>query len=95
MSIQKYKIVFCRKMEGVEASAENGSHDNNPDNIYVELNNQPSELQETMKELKNELQSMKIDNERILELNQILLEKIHNRGKDKRNVYVTYSETVS
>ena len=38
-----------RKMEGVEASAENGSHHNNPDNIYVELNNQPSELLQIVK----------------------------------------------
>ena len=36
-------------MEGVEASAENGSHHNNPGNIYVELNNQPSELHEIVK----------------------------------------------
>ena len=48
-----------------------------------------------MKELKDELQTMKIDNERILEINQILLYKIHNKGKDKRNVYETDSETVS
>ena len=40
-----------------------------------------------MKELKDELQTVKIDNEIILELNQILLDKIHNRGKDKRNIY--------
>ena len=82
-------------MEGVEAFGENGSHHNNPDNIYVELNNQPSELLQTMKELNDELQNVKIDNERILELNQISLDKIHNRGKDKRNVYETDSETVS
>ena len=31
-------------MEGVEASVEDGSHHNNPDNIYMELNNQPYEL---------------------------------------------------
>ena len=40
-------------MEGVEASVEDGSHHNNLDNIYVELNNQPSELLETEKILKN------------------------------------------
>ena len=82
-------------MEGVEASAEIGSHPNNLDNIYVELNNQPSELLQTVKELKDELHTVKIDNERILELNQILLEKIHNRGKDKRNAYETEFEIVS
>ena len=62
-------------MEGVEASAENGSHHNNSDNIYVELNNQPSQLLKTMKELKDELQTVKVDNEIILELNHILLDK--------------------
>ena len=36
-----------------------------------------------------------MDNERIMELNQILLDKIHNRGKVKRNVYETDSETMS
>ena len=76
-------------MEGVEASAEDGSHHNNPDNIYVELNNQPSELFQTVKDLKVELQTVKEhDNERILkeqeDINQILLEKLHNEGKDKR-----------
>ena len=29
-------------MEGIEASAKNGSQHNNPYNIYVELNNPPS-----------------------------------------------------
>ena len=82
-------------MEGFEASAENGSHHNNPEKIYVELNNQPSELLQTVKELNDELQTMKIDNERILDLNQILLDKIHNRGKDKRNAYETDSRIVS
>ena len=43
------------KIEGVEASAEDGSHHNNLDNIYVELNNQPSELFQTVKGLKAEL----------------------------------------
>ena len=87
--------MFCRKMEGVEASAEIGSHPNNPDNIYVDLNNQSSELLQTVKELKDELHTVKIDNERILELNQILLDKIHNIVKDKINVYETNFETVS
>ena len=75
-------------MEGVEASVEDGSHHNNPDNIYVELNNQPSELVKIVKYLKVELQTVKEDDERILryweELNQILLDKIHNGGKDKK-----------
>ena len=82
-------------MEGVETSAENGSQHNNPDNIYVELNNPPSELLQIVKELKDELQTLTIDNERIQELNQMLLDKIENRGKDKINVYETDSETMS
>ena len=49
-------------MEGVEASAENGcQHNNNRDNIYVELNN--LDLLQIV-ELKEELQTVKIDNER-------------------------------
>ena len=68
-------------MEGVETSARNGSHHNNLENIYVELNNQPSELLQIVKELKDELQTVEIDNEIILELNHILLDKIHNKGK--------------
>ena len=75
-------------MEGVEASTENGSQ-HNPDNIYVERNN--PKLLQTIKELKEELQTVKIDNERILEMNQMLLDNMHNRGKDKQNVYETDS----
>ena len=80
-------------MEGVEASAENGSQHNNPNNIYGELNTPPFELLQIMKELKDELQTVEIDNDRILELNKMLLYKIYNRGKDKRNVYETDSQT--
>ena len=42
-------------MEGVEASAEDGSHQNgqnNPDNLYMELNDHSSELLRTVKGLK-------------------------------------------
>ena len=81
-------------MEGVEASAKNGSQHNNLDNIYVELNN--LELLQIVKELKQELQTVKIDNEKIMEMNQMLLDNMHNRGsKDKRNVYEIDSETTS
>ena len=77
-----------QEIEGVEASTEDGSHYNNPDNIYVELNNQPFELLQIVKDLKPKLQNVKEDNKRILrareELNQILLDKLHNEGKDKR-----------
>ena len=82
-------------MEGVEASAENGSQHNNLENIYVELNNPPSELLQIVKELKDEVQIVKMDNERILEMNKMLLDKMHNKGKDKRNVYEIDSETTS
>ena len=46
-------------MEGVEASIEDGSHHNKPDNIYVELNNQHSKLLQIVKDLKVELQTIK------------------------------------
>ena len=85
--VQKYKFCILQEMEGVEASAEDGSHHNNLDNIYVELNNQPYELIQTIKSLKDELQTVKEDNERILwaheELNHILLDKLLNEWKDK------------
>ena len=45
-------------MEGVEASVEDGSHQNeqnNPDNLYVELNNQPFELLQTVRDFNVEL----------------------------------------
>ena len=89
------KLCFVGKMEGVEASAEIGSQHNNLENIYVELNNQPSKLLQTVKELKDELKTVKVDNEIILELNQIFLDKIHNRGEYKINAYETDSRTVS
>ena len=54
-------------MKGVEASAEDGSYHNNLDNIYVELNNQPSEILQTMNFLRHESQTVKEDNERIYE----------------------------
>ena len=56
--------------------------------------NNPKLLQ-TVKDLKDELQTVKIDNERILEMNQILLDNMDNRGKGKWNVYETDSKTVS
>ena len=68
-------------MEGAEASTENGSQHNNSDNIYVEPNN--PQLLQTVKELKEELQTVKIDNERIMKMNQMLLDNMHNKRKDK------------
>ena len=68
-------------MEGVEASVDDGSHHNNRDNLYMKLNKQPCELLQIVKDLKDELQTVKEDVERILrereELNQLLLDKIH------------------
>ena len=68
-------------MEGAEASAENGSQHNNPDNFYVDLNN--LKLLQTIKDLKEELQTVKINNERIMEMNQMILNNMHKKGKDK------------
>ena len=89
-------------MERVEASIEDGSHQNeqnNPYNLYVELNDHPSKLLQTVKYLKAELQNVKEDNERILraqeELNEILLDKLHNEGKDKRKGHEYESGTIS
>ena len=86
-------------MEGAQAYAKDGSHHKNPDNIYVELNNQPYELLQTTKDLKTELQTVKEDNERILraqeELNQILLDNLNNEGKDKRKEHESEYGTIS
>ena len=80
-------------MEGVEGFAKNSSQDSNQENIYVEMNN--PELLQTIKELKDEMQTIKIDNEIIMEINQMLLDNMHDRGKDKTNVYETDFETTS
>ena len=65
----------------------------------MELNNQPSELLHTVKDLKAELQTVKKDNGIILraqeELNQILLGKTHNEGKDKREEHESEYGTIS
>ena len=86
-------------MEGVGESAEDRSYHNNLDNIYVELNNQPSELLQTIKDLKAELKNVKEDNEIILraeeELNQILLDKLHNEGKDNKKEHESEYGTIS
>ena len=85
-------------MEGVEAFVEDGLHHNNPSIICMELNNQPFELIQTVKHLKTELQNVKEGNERVLrareELNQILLDKKHKEGKDKRKEHETESRMV-
>ena len=80
-------------MENVEASTENGSQHINPDNLYVDLNN--PEILQTIRDLKNELQTVKHDNQRILELNEYLLDKMNKQEKDKRSVIETDSDTTS
>ena len=52
------------KMEGVEAFTENGSQHNYLDNFYVDMNNH--ELLQTIKVLKEELQTVKTYNDRIV-----------------------------
>ena len=96
-----------------EMSVEEEHHPKNPLNreeenirdgeIWVDLNDSQdnkSELQRTVKELRFELRKVKEDNEWILkareELNYILLAKIHNNEKDKnkkkKNKYRPYEE---
>ena len=53
--------------------------------IQEDITTNSSELLQTVKELKSEMESVKKENERILraqeELNQILIEKYHTEGK--------------
>ena len=79
------------KIENVEASTENGPQHNNPHNIYVDLNN--LELLQTVRELRDELQNVKQDNQRILELNEYLLDRMNNQEKDKRSATNIDSKT--
>ena len=55
--------------------------------IQEEITNNSSELLQTVKELRTEMETVKKENERILraqeELNQILMEKFQNEEKDK------------
>jgi len=82
--------VFCRKMADISAAGESypkEQENNNGENIWVNLNesrnDNQSELLQTVKYLKEKLQNVKKDNERILKaqevLNNILLSKIHNQ----------------
>ena len=79
-------------MEELEEYAQEGSPLNEQSNSRKEpakedITNNSSELLQTVKELKTEMDSVKKENEIILraqeELNQILLEKFQNKGKDK------------
>ena len=71
-------------MENAKASTENGSQHINPDNLYVDLNN--PEILQIFIDLKDELQTMRQDNQRILELNEYLLDKMNKQEKDKISV---------
>ena len=60
--------------------------------IQEDIANNSSELLQTIKELKLEMESVKKENERILraqeELNHILIEIFHTDGKGKRARYL-------
>jgi hypothetical protein len=95
------KFFIAGKMTEVPIPPEEGSHQNAPEileqgnigegNIWVNLNesrdNRQSELIQTVQGLREELQTVKEDNERILktqeELNAILLEKLCNQNSDR------------
>ena len=55
--------------------------------LQEEITNNSSELLQTVKELRTEMEMVKKENERILraqeELNQILMERFQNEEKDK------------
>ena len=79
-------------MERLEEYAEEESPYTEQDNlqrepIQEEITTNSSELLQTVKELKFEMESVKKENERILraqeELNQILIEKIQNEENNK------------
>ena len=80
-------------MENVEASHENGPQHENLDNYYVDLKN--PKLIQTIRELKDEIQTVKQDNHRILELNEYPLDKMNKQEKDKRSVIENDSENTS
>ena len=79
-------------MENVEAFAENGSlsQHSNPDNVHAYLNN--SEILQKVRDLKDGIQTVKQDSQRISELNEYLLDKMNKQEKDKRGVIETYSD---
>ena len=70
-----------------------GSQHINPDNLYTDLNN--PEILQMVRDLKSELQTVKPNNQRILELTEYLLEKMNKQEKDKRSVIETDSDTTS
>ena len=79
-------------MERLEEYADEESPYNERDNLQKEpiqedITNNYSELLQTVKELKSEMESVKKENERILraqeELNQILIENFQNEENNK------------
>ena len=80
-------------MDNAEASAENGPQHDNLENFYVDLNNR--KLLQILREFKDELQTLKQDNQIFLELNEYLLDKMNNQGKDRRGAIETDFETTS
>ena len=81
-------------MEGLEEYAQEESPATETRNlprdpIPQDLTNNSSELLQTVKDLKTEMESIKQKNERILraqeELNQILTEKFQTEGRDRRS----------
>ena len=81
------------EIKNAEASAQNVPQHNNPDKFFVDLNN--VELLQTFKELKDEHQTVKQDNQRILELNEYLLDRMNSQEKDKRSAVETNSKTMT
>ena len=80
-------------MERLKEYADEGSPLNEQSNsrkepVKEEITNNSSELLQTVKELKTEMETVKKENERILraqeQLNQILMEKFQSEGKDKQ-----------
>ena len=98
---RRIALFFAVIMVDVGMPSEEESHPRNPINneednirdgeIRIILNecrtDNPSELQQTVKELREELKRVEEDNERILkaqeELNNIMLSKLHSNEKEK------------
>ena len=70
-----------------EESMLNEQSNSRRESVQEEITNNSSELLQTVKELRTEMETVKKENERILraqeELNQILMEKILSEEKDK------------
>ena len=91
---EKFVYELMTGMDRLEEYADEESPYTEWDNLQKEpiqeyITNNSSELLQTVKELKSEMESVKKENERILraqeELNQILIEIFHTEGKGKRD----------